>query len=44
VRADLDRLAYRGPDVEAAAALFARLGFRHLGERLPAAPADDDAR
>jgi DNA polymerase-1 len=39
VRADLARLAYRGPDLEAAAALFARLGFKHLGERLPAAPA-----
>jgi DNA polymerase I len=36
VRADLARLAYRGPDAEAAAALFARLGFKHLGERLPA--------
>jgi len=35
-RADLARLAYRGPDAEAAAALFARLGFKHLGERLPA--------
>lgn len=47
VRADLARLAYRGPDLEAAAALFARLGFKHLGERLPAAPAvpaDDDGR
>jgi 5'-3' exonuclease len=40
VRADLARLAYHGPDVEAAAALFARLGFKHLGERLPA----DDRR
>jgi len=35
VRAELARLAYRGPDAEAAAALFARLGFKHLGERLP---------
>ena len=35
VRAELARLAYRGPDAEAAAALFARLGFKHLRERLP---------
>lgn len=35
VHAGLDRLAYRGPDLEAAAALFARLGFKQLGERLP---------
>jgi DNA polymerase-1 len=40
VSADLARLAYRGPDPDAAAALFARLGFKHLGERLPSAPAD----
>ena len=36
LRADLARLAYRGPDLAAAAALFERLGFKHLGERLPA--------
>jgi DNA polymerase-1 len=35
VRADLERLAYRGADHAAAAALFERLGFKHLGERLP---------
>jgi DNA polymerase I len=34
VRADLDRLAYRGPDLPAATALAERLGFKHLGERL----------
>jgi len=37
VRADLGQLAYRGPHPETAAALFERLGFKHLGERLPAA-------
>ena len=36
VRADLGQLAYRGPHPQEAAALFERLGFRHLGERLPA--------
>jgi 5'-3' exonuclease len=36
VAADLGQLAYRGPHPEAAAALFERLGFKHLGERLPA--------
>jgi DNA polymerase-1 len=36
VRAELARLAYRGPRSAAAAALFERLGFKHLGERLPA--------
>jgi DNA polymerase-1 len=36
VRADLARLAYGGADLEAAGALFERLGFKHLGERLPA--------
>ena len=36
VDADLAQLAYRGPDAAAAAALFERLGFKHLGERLPA--------
>jgi DNA polymerase-1 len=39
VRADLARLAYRGADLEAAGALCERLGFKHLGERLPAAGA-----
>jgi DNA polymerase-1 len=34
VRADLAQLAYRGPDLETATALAARLGFKHLGERL----------
>jgi DNA polymerase-1 len=38
VRAGLARLAYRGADLEAAGALFERLGFKHLGERLPVAP------
>jgi DNA polymerase-1 len=36
VRATLPRLAYSGPDATAAAALFDRLGFKHLGDRLPA--------
>jgi DNA polymerase I len=35
VRADLARLAYRGADLAAAGALFERLGFKQLGERLP---------
>ncbi len=39
VRADLARLAYRGPRPEAAAILFDRLGFKHLGDRLPAGSA-----
>jgi len=38
VQASLAQLAYRGPDLAAAAALTERLGFKHLGERLPAAP------
>jgi 5'-3' exonuclease len=37
VRADLAQLAYRGADAATAAALFARLGFKHLGDRLAAA-------
>ena len=35
VHADLARLAYRGADLKAAGELFQRLGFKHLGERLP---------
>jgi len=39
VRADLAQLAWRGADLPAARALFARLGFKQLGERLPPAAA-----
>jgi 5'-3' exonuclease len=41
VAADLGRLAYRGPDPAAAAALAARYGFKRLGARLATGgPAD----
>jgi DNA polymerase I len=38
VAADLARLSYRGADLAAAAALFARLGFKQLGDRIAAVP------